>query len=172
MPLPLSKILDSLWIFFSPEVADIQRNCSVLQCHDGPRFCVFPLPLSILAPRQSPGSVCELVTLSIWLNWDAPREGPRQLPNNHPAASGEEPRSFVRSESCKAPFPCPKCLFPALRQLGEHLGQVTRSGPVQSRQRSLPPQRPAAAARENKGKGKKRKRETHSLRLIPSTDLP
>lgn len=63
------------------------------------------------------------VTHSIRINQDAPCEGPGQQHNNHPAASEEKPLSFLisspqnflRSDSCKAPFPCPKCLFPALR---------------------------------------------------------
>lgn len=65
------------FFFFSPEVAEIQRNGSVLQFHDSPRYCVFPLPLSILAPCQCRRRLCHFsVTYSSLIKRDAPYQEP------------------------------------------------------------------------------------------------
>lgn len=112
----------------------------------------------------------------------AAQQSPRCVGREAPELSHRLSQSSVRSDSCKAPLPCPNA---SSWLSGEHLGQVTRAGPAQSRQRcgasrapsfppSLLPSIPTAPPPQPgriKAK-KKRKRETHSLRLIPSTDLP
>lgn len=93
----------------------------------------FPYPYQYwLHARAEAVSVS--VTHSIWINRDAPCEGPgttaRQSPNRVGRGalqlSHRLPQSSVSSDSCKEPFPCPEC--PSWLS-GEHLGQVTRSGP-------------------------------------------